>query len=222
MSKGLIDSGEGMTERQVYDLLFYPGFSTAEKVTDVSGRGVGMDVVKRNVMNLGGQIDIASTLGEGSVFSVRVPLTLAVTDGMLVRVGAQRFIVPTLSISLSFRPTLEALSTVAGRGEMVRFRERMLPIVRVHELFSIPDAAQRPEDGLLIIVEDSRGQYALLVDELQSQHQVVTKPLGAAIGRVPGVAGAAILGDGRVGLILDTGAISALALGSREPEHAAA
>ncbi len=211
MKQGLIDNADTLSDRQVFDLLFLPGFSTADRITDVSGRGVGMDVVRRNVENLGGQIDVQSTLGQGSVFSLRMPLTLAVTDGMLVRVGDHRYIIPIVSISMSFQPASAALTTVVGVGEMVRFRDRVLPVYRLHRLFEIEGAVEDPSEGLLVIVEDGHREYALLVDALLGQHQVVTKPLGTALGRVPGVAGTAILGDGLVGLILDVVGIGAMA-----------
>jgi two-component system chemotaxis sensor kinase CheA len=210
LSKGVIPTAEGLTERQAFDLIFAPGFSTAETVTDVSGRGVGMDVVKRNITGIGGHIEIASAAGQGSTFSMHIPLTLAITDGMLVHVGEQRYIIPTRSISLTFRPEASALTLVADQGELVRFRDHMLPLVRLHRLFEIPGAVEKAEEGLLVVVEDSVQNYALLVDGLLGQQQVVTKPLGAGIGQALGLAGAAILGDGRVGLILDSAGIAAL------------
>jgi two-component system chemotaxis sensor kinase CheA len=200
-----------MSDGQVYDLVFAPGFSTAETLTDVSGRGVGMDVVRRNVESLRGRCDIASTQGHGSTFSIRLPLTLAITDGLLVRVGKERFIVPTIGIQVTIRPEQRAISTVAGRGEMVLLRDHLMPVVRLHRLFDIPDAVEHPWDGLLMIVGEGDRRVGLMVDELLGQNQVVVKSLGEGIGKQPGVAGGAILGDGRVGLILDIAEISALA-----------
>lgn len=211
IEKGLIESDKGMTDSDVFSLIFAPGFSTAEKITDISGRGVGMDVVRRNLESIRGRIDITSAPGKGTTFAIRLPLTLAVTDGMLVRVGQERFIVPLTHIHMSFRPEPSMLSTVVGHGEVVLLRGELMPIVRLHHLFDVPDAVQSPLEGLLMIVGDGNRRTALLVDELLGQQQVVAKTLGAALGKVPGVSGGAILGDGRVGLILDVNETVALA-----------
>ncbi|MBI3658738.1 MAG: chemotaxis protein CheA [Acidobacteria bacterium] len=207
LEKGLLDSDKGLSDGEVFNLIYAPGFSTADEVTDISGRGVGMDVVKRNVQALRGQIDIASESGKGSRFSLRLPLTLAITDGMLVKVGVERYIVPTVNISLSFRPTAGALSTIAGRGEMVMLRDDLMPMFRLHRLFHVDGAVEDPTQGLLVVVGDGDGRCALLVDELLGQQQVVAKSLGDGIGKVLGITGGAILGDGRVGLILDAAEI---------------
>jgi two-component system chemotaxis sensor kinase CheA len=220
VARGLIESDKGMTDSQVFGLVFEPGFSTAEQITEVSGRGVGLDVVRRNVEAIRGRIEISSEPGRGSVFSMRLPLTLAVTDGMLVRVGSERYIIPTLHIEMSFRPRADQISTVEGRGEMALVREELLPIYRLGRLFGIPGSADRATDGLLVIVDSADRRYALLVDELLGQHQVVAKPLGDGIGRIPGVTGGAILGDGRVGLILDPQGVCALARDSARPSCA--
>ncbi len=211
LEKGLIESDRNMSDSDVFSLIFAPGFSTAEKVTDISGRGVGMDVVRRNLESIRGRIDITSAPGKGTTFAIRLPLTLAVTDGMLVRVGQERFIVPLTHIHMSFRPEPSMLSTVVGHGEVVLLRGELLPIVRLHRLFDVPDALESPLEGLLMIVGDGKRRTALLVDELLGQQQVVAKTLGAALGKVPGVSGGAILGDGRVGLILDVNETVALA-----------
>ena len=211
ISKGLIRSAKGMTDREIYNLIFAPGFSTAEEVTDVSGRGVGMDVVKRNVELLGGRIDVSSQQGEGTTFTLKLPLTMAITDGMLVRVGEERYIIPTASIYMSFRPRREDLSTYAERGEMVVFRGELMPVFRLYKLFGIEGAVEDPTEGLLVIMEDGDQRYALLVDELLSQHQVVVKSLGEGLGNIEGISGGAILGDGQVGLILDPAGISSIA-----------
>ena len=211
IEKGLIESDKGMSDNDVFSLIFAPGFSTAEKITDISGRGVGMDVVRRNLESIRGRIDITSTPGKGTTFAIRLPLTLAVTDGMLVRVGQERFIIPLTHIHMSFRPEPSMLSTVVGHGEVVLLRGELMPIVRLHHLFDVQDAVQSPLKGLLMIVGDGNRRTALLVDELLGQQQVVAKTLGAALGKVPGVSGGAILGDGRVGLILDVNETVALA-----------
>jgi two-component system chemotaxis sensor kinase CheA len=201
--RGLIDSGDTLSISEIQNLIFHPGFSTADAVTEVSGRGVGMDVVRRNVEAMRGRIDIDSTLGKGTKFTIKLPLTLAITDGMLVRVGDERYLVPTIHIRLSFRPERSQLTTVAGKGELVIMRGEPIPIVRLHRLFGVPTAVEDAANGLLMIVGDSRSSAAILVDDLLGQQQVVAKSLGDALGRIPGLAGGAILGDGRVGLILD-------------------
>jgi two-component system chemotaxis sensor kinase CheA len=211
LEKGLIESDRGMSDAEVYALIFAPGFSTAEQLTDVSGRGVGMDVVKRNIEKVRGRIEIASTLGQGTTFTVRLPLTLAVTDGMLVRVGSERYVVPTTNIHMSFRPEPGMLHTVGGRGEVVTLRGDVMPVVRLHALFNVGDAECDPARAILMLVGDGQRKTALLVDELLGQHQVVVKALGDGVGQVAGVAGGAILGDGRVGLIVDVAEIVALA-----------
>jgi two-component system chemotaxis sensor kinase CheA len=203
IERGLIDSGKDLSDSEAFQLIFRPGFSTAEKVTDVSGRGVGMDVVKKSIDSLRGRIDVESTPGKGTVMSLRLPLTMAITDAMLVRVGEDRYLLPTISIEQSFRPTPEMLSTVTGKGEVVLLRGELLPVFRLHKLFRVSGAREKIEDGLLIVIEGEGKRCALMVDVLLGQQQVVIKSLGAMLGSVPGVSGGAILGDGRVGLILD-------------------
>lgn len=211
VEKGLVPPGKGLTDAEIYNLIFSPGFSTADTVTDVSGRGVGMDVVKKNIEALRGRIDISSEPGKGSSFIIRLPLTMAVTDGMLVRVGEERFIIPTINIRLSFRPAPESLSTVVGQAEMVMLRGELMPIFRLNKLFDIQGAIDDPTKGLLVIVDDGERHCALLVDEILGQQHVVAKSLGEGVGKVQGLSGGAILGDGCVGLILDTTEIVALA-----------
>jgi len=211
IERGLISSGDGMADADVFDLIFAPGFSTAEQVTDVSGRGVGMDVVRRNIEALRGRVEIQSRAGQGTTFLVRLPLTLAITDGMLVRVGSERYIVPTINIHLSFRPSRAALSTVAGKGEMVMLRDDVMPLVRLHRIFGVHGAIEDPTMALLMVVGDGAQRTALLVDELLGQQQVVAKSLGNGLGRIPAISGGAILGDGRVGLILDVNELLSLA-----------
>ena len=217
IAKGLTQSGQSTSDSEIIDLIFQPGFSTADKVTDISGRGVGLDVVGKAVETLRGRIDVSSELGKGCTFSVRLPLTMAITDGMLVKVGNQRYILPTVSIDMSFRPNPEALSTVAGRGEVVIFNGKVLPIFRLHRLFNIKDAVEDPTRALLIIIGEGNQRCALLVDELVGQQQVVAKSLGDGISKVQGISGGAILGDGRVGLILDSQGIALLARQASDP-----
>jgi len=211
VAKGLIQSSQNMSDSEIVNFIFQPGFSTADKVTDLSGRGVGLDVVRKAVETLRGRVDVSSEVGKGCTFSVRLPLTMAITDGMLVKVGNQRYILPTVNIDMSFRPDPEALSTVVGRAETVIFKGKLMPIFRLHRLFDIKEAVEDPTSGLLIIIGDGNQRCALLVDELVGQQQVVAKSLGDGIGDVVGISGGAILGDGRVGLILDPQGIAALA-----------
>jgi two-component system chemotaxis sensor kinase CheA len=211
IEKGLVSPGQSLTDSEINGLIFAPGFSTAEAVTDISGRGVGMDVVRRNIESIRGRIDIHSVLGQGTTFQIRLPLTLAVTDGMLVRVGDERYIVPLTSISLSFRPEASMLSTIPPGGEVVMLRGEVLPVVRLHQMFGIPDAVTNPSEAILMIVGDGEHRVALLVDQLLGQQQVVAKALGEGVGEVPGISGGAILSDGRVGLIIDIARMTLLA-----------
>ena len=220
IAKGLINSGTGVSDSELVHLIFQPGFSTADKVTDLSGRGVGLDVVRKAVEILRGRVDVSSEPGRGCTFSVRLPLTMAITDGMLTKVGDQRYILPMVNINMSFRPEAAALSTVVGRGEIVIFQGKMMPIIRLHRLFDIRGAVEDPAQGLLIIIGDGDQCCALLVDELVEQQQVVAKSLGAGIGKIRGISGGAILGDGRVGLILDPQGIVALARQASNPVSA--
>jgi two-component system chemotaxis sensor kinase CheA len=213
-AKGLVDADKTLSDQEIYNLIFLPGFSTADKITEFSGRGVGMDVVRRNVDALRGRVEIDSELGKGSTFTVRLPLTLAITDGMLVKVGPERYIVPTVNIFLSFRPEPGSLSTVGGKGLLVRLRDELMPVFCLYRLFGVKGAIEDPLRGLLVVVGDGTRRCAILVDELYGQQQVVAKSLGSGIGKIHGVSGGAILGDGRVGLILDPGEIASLARGS--------
>jgi two-component system chemotaxis sensor kinase CheA len=211
IEKGLVSPNQSLTDSEINALIFAPGFSTAETVTDISGRGVGMDVVRRNIESIRGRIDIQSVLGQGTTFQIRLPLTLAVTDGMLVRVGDERYIVPLTSISLSFRPEPDMLSTIPPNGEVVMLRGEVLPVVRLHQMFGIKDAVQNPSEAILMIVGDGDHRVALLVDQLLGQQQVVAKALGDGVGEIPGISGGAILSDGRVGLIIDVARMTSLA-----------
>ncbi|MCE5229429.1 chemotaxis protein CheA [bacterium] len=209
--RGLIAEGETPSDREIYNLIFQPGFSTAKKITDVSGRGVGMDVVKRNIDSLRGQVEIRTEIGKGSVFSIRLPLTLAIIDGMVVRVGCERYIIPTLSVLISIRPEPAMLSTALGKGQMLSHQGRQIPMFRLDEVFRVKGAEQDPTKALAVVVEDDGKQVVLLVDELLGQQQIVIKSLGESVGHVPGVSGGAIMPDGKVGLILDVGGVIRLA-----------
>lgn len=172
-------------------------------MTDISGRGVGMDVVRQNVAKLRGTIDVQSTPGQGSKFIIALPLTLAIIEGLIVRVGDDRYILPTLSIRESFRPTAEMICTVHERGEMVLVRGKLIPLLRLSEHFEIEASAKSPTEGIVVVVQSGHEQRCLLVDELVGKQEVVIKSLGEFFKRNPALAGATILGDGRVGLILD-------------------
>jgi len=221
IEKGIITSADGMSDTEVFDLIFAPGFSTAEQVTEVSGRGVGMDVVRRNLMAMRGRTVITSKAGQGSTFTIELPLTLAITDGMIVRVGAERFIVPTAQIRRCFRPEPSEVFTAQGKGEMVQTAGEVLPVVRLHRALVVHGAQEGVVDGILMVVGDGNNRTAFLVDELLGQQQVVAKPLGDAIGRVRGLTGGAILGDGRVGLILDVDELVHASRGSASAVQAA-
>lgn len=203
IERGIVRPDQQLDEAEIFALIFHAGLSTAEKVTDVSGRGVGMDVVKRNIEQLRGRIEIRSVEGHGTTFTIRLPLTLAVMDGLVVRVGTERYIVPILSVEQSERLSHDRVTTVHGRGELATVRGRLLPIIRLHRLFDVESTHTNLADGIVVIVQDEVRRCALLVDELVGRQQVVIKSLGDAVGHPRGVAGCAILGDGRVNLILD-------------------
>ncbi len=207
VEKGVIAAGAVLSREETLALVFAPGFSTAEKVTAVSGRGVGMDVVKRNIEKLRGKIEIVSEVGHGSTFKIKLPLTMAIIDGLVVRVGEDRFILPSTSVQRALRPTKENISTIHGQGEVLDLRGRLIPIHRLHQRFGIPADALNIWDGIVVIVEHSGKVSALLVDEMVSKQEVVIKNLGAFMQGVPGVAGGAILGDGGIALILDPGSL---------------
>jgi two-component system chemotaxis sensor kinase CheA len=206
--KGLIQPGQVLTDAEAYALIFAPGFSTAAVVTDVSGRGVGMDVVRKNVEKLRGKIEIESELGQGTIFTIRLPLTLAIIDGMVVRVGRERFIIPTISIRQALKLQTEQVSTVQQRGRMCDFRGRLVPLVPLARLYQFA-GTEKSDECMTVIAEYDNKQIGLVVDELIGQQQVVIKSLDTRFHAVRGVSGAAILGDGRVGLILDVGGVAA-------------
>ena len=204
IEKGLIDEAINLTEKQCFELIFMAGFSTAEQLSDVSGRGVGMDVVRRNIQSLGGSIEIRSDLGKGSTIAIHLPLTLAILDGQSIAVGDETYIVPLVSIIESVNLTSDMINRVIGRGETFKLRDEYLPIVRMHEIFGIDSAkATSLTEGLVVVVEGQGTRCGLFVDDLLGQQQVVIKSLEANYRRVEGVSGATILGDGSVALILD-------------------
>jgi two-component system chemotaxis sensor kinase CheA len=204
IEKGLIEEDTILTDKQTFELIFHAGFSTAEKLTDVSGRGVGMDVVRKNIQALGGNIEIDSELGKGSTIAIHLPLTLAILDGQSIAVGDETYIVPLVSIIETVNIDNNKINRVAGKGETFRLRDEYLPVVRMHEIFSVESAkATRLTDGLIVVVEGQGMRCGLLIDDLLGQQQVVIKSLEANYRRVEGISGATILGDGSVALILD-------------------
>ncbi len=211
IEKGLVREGQNLSEKEIFNMILLPGFSTAKKVTDVSGRGVGMDVVKRNITDLRGNIEISSEPGKGTTFSLRLPLTLAIIDGMLVRIGNERFIIPTLNIVKSIRPKHEDISTVINRGEMIQIRDNLIPLFRLANLFQVEGAKQDVIDGIVIVVEDSGKMAGIMVDELLGQQSTVIKSLGDSMKGLLGISGGSILSDGQVGIILDVPGLVKLA-----------
>jgi two-component system chemotaxis sensor kinase CheA len=203
MRNGLIEAGTHLSDNEVFNLIFEPGFSTAEQVTDISGRGVGMDVVRKHVQKLRGRIEIQSKPGDGTTFLLRLPLTLAIIEGLVVKVGREQYIVPIFAVKELFRPAPESLSTIHGKDEMVLVRGRLLPVIRLYKQFGVTPKAENPCDGLLLVAESQEKTFCLLVDELVGKQEVVIKSLGERLKNIEGIAGGAILGDGRVGLILD-------------------
>jgi two-component system chemotaxis sensor kinase CheA len=207
VERGLIEADVVLDDRDALELIFAAGFSTAEQVTGLSGRGVGMDVVRRNIEGIRGKIEIDSTVGLGTTFTIFMPLTLAIIEGLLVAVGDQRFVVPTLSVRESLRPLPGDVTTVHGRGELVNVRGRLVPLLRLGRHFGVPTRAADPAEGIVVVVETGQECRGLLVDDLLGKQEVVIKNLGETFTGRRGFAGAAILGDGRVGLILDTNAL---------------
>jgi two-component system chemotaxis sensor kinase CheA len=201
--RGIVSPTEALSDEQIYDLIFMAGFSTADQATDISGRGVGMDVVRRNIKELGGTIEVRSTPGKGSRFVITLPLTLAIVDGQSVAVGTETYIVPLITIieSLQLKPGM--VNRVAGQGEVFWFRDGYVPIVRLHEVFGLRPRATQLHEGLIMVVEGEGKRVGLFVDDLLGQQQVVIKSLETNFRRVDGISGATILGDGAVALILD-------------------
>ena len=211
VERGLIADGANMSDEDVYQLIFRAGFSTADTITDVSGRGVGMDVVKRNIEGLGGSVGIESTLGKGSKLTLKLPLTLAIIDGMTVRVGEENYIIPLITVTESIRPKSSELQRVVGKGEVVHLRGEWVPVVRLYEVFNTKPDFTDPSKALLVIVEAEGRRVAVLVDELTGQQQVVIKSLEENYRKIDAISGATILGDGQVALILDVSGLAKLA-----------
>ena len=205
--QNVIDENTVLSDNDIFHLIFHPGLSTAAKITDISGRGVGMDVVKRQIQKLRGRIDITSTPGEGATFHLKLPLTLAIIDGLVVGVGQERFIVPLFSVREMLRPTAEMIFTMQNRREMAMVRGTLLPVVRLSQRLGIAARSDKPEECLFIVAEARGSTFCVMVDELVGKQEVVIKGLGEMLKNTPGIAGGAILGNGQVGLILDLDAI---------------
>ncbi len=209
IEKGIVPAGTELSDQEAFALIFAPGFSTAAQVSDISGRGVGMDVVRRNIDQLRGRVEISSVLGRGTTFTIRLPLTLAIIDGMVIKVAGERFIIPTIAIEQSLRPKPEQITTVQHRGEMINVRGRLIPMIQLAQLFGL-GARVDPCEAMVLIAHSEGHMVGLVVEELIGQQQVVIKTLGERFEQIKGVSGAAILGDGRVGLILETGGLGSL------------
>ncbi len=210
IERGIIGASDPVDEKAIFDLIFHPGFSTKDKVTEVSGRGVGMDVVKKCVERLRGKIEVVSQFGKGSSFHMKLPLTMAIIDGMIIQIGTERFIVPTIALKESLRPAKEAYFTVQGRGELVKVRDSLMPLVRLHDFFNEEPKCRDPWEGLLLVVSEGLNSYCLLADEIVGRQEVVIKSLGGMFRQLPGISGGAILGDGKVALIIDVKGIISL------------
>ena len=203
IEKGVIDPDSNLSHEEVVDLIFHPGFSTADVVSDVSGRGVGMDVVRRNIRGLGGTVEVKTKRGEGSVFTIRLPLTLAILDGQLASVGSQTYVFPLVSIVESIQVDKSLVKGIAGQAELYKLRDQYIPVIRLHNRFGVEDAKNDLAEGLLVVVEEGGRRAGIFVDDLLGQQQVVIKSLESNFMKIGGIAGATILGDGTVALILD-------------------
>jgi two-component system chemotaxis sensor kinase CheA len=202
---------DNISNADLWPIIFAPGFSTASVITDVSGRGVGMDVAKKNIESISGRIDISSVQGQGSTMTIRLPLTLAILDGLSIAVGDQIYIVPLGFISESLQPKAGEIKEISGQGEVVHVRGEYMPLIALYKLFNVPPRFTNPEEGILVLMEADGKKVALFVDELVGQHQVVIKSLETNYRKVPGVSGATIMGDGRVAMIIDVGSLVKLA-----------
>ncbi|MBN2467046.1 MAG: chemotaxis protein CheA [Deltaproteobacteria bacterium] len=205
--RGIVHEGDVVSDQDVFNLIFEPGFSTAKNITDVSGRGVGMDVVKRNIESLRGHIEIQSEPGRGSTFKIRVPLTLAIIDGMVVRVGSEKYVIPTISIVRSIEAKSVDLASVLGKGRLFSLEGALIPVFKLGDLFQAEDADHDGDKAVFVVVESNAARAALLVDELLGQQQIVIKSLGETLKGIDGISGGAIMADGSVSLILDVGGV---------------
>jgi two-component system chemotaxis sensor kinase CheA len=210
IEKGLVPAGEQLSADKIHELIFMPGFSTADVVSDVSGRGVGMDVVRKNINSLGGSVEVVSERGVGSTFTIRLPLTLAIMDGQTIQVGDQKYIIPLISIIESVEIKPGTVKNVTGKGEVYTLRDEYVPLIRLRDVFNLDVGSDKLDEGLLVVVECEDRKVGLFVDELLAQQQVVIKSLETNYRKVTGIAGATILGDGTVALILDIAGLQAM------------
>lgn len=211
IANGIVAEGDQLSKEEIYKLIFAPGFSTAAAITDISGRGVGMDVVKKNIEKLRGKVEIQSELGKGSTFRILLPLTMAIVDGLVVKVGEDRFILPTTSVKVALRPDEAVLAKIQGNQEILNIRGQVIPLFRLHQHFAIPGAISDPKNATVVVVETGGKPCGLLVDDMVSKQEVVIKSLGGMMQGIPGVSGGAILGDGTIALILDPASLISVA-----------
>ncbi|HHO75016.1 MAG TPA: chemotaxis protein CheA [Deltaproteobacteria bacterium] len=211
IDRGLAEAGRSYADKEIFEMLFAPGLSTAEKVSEISGRGVGMDVVKKNIEDLHGSVEIISEEGKGSTFRVKLPLTLAIIDGMMVRVGSEVMTIPLSVIDKSVRPSHAEVKTVEGKGELVDIRGDYIPLVRIYDLFHIPSEKTDPTDALVVVLQSTDRRFGVLVDDVLGQTQAVIKSIDKNFRKIEGTSGATILGNGRVSLILDVHGIERMA-----------
>ncbi len=203
IAHGIVGKHESLLQEEIFQLILAPGFSTAEEVSDISGRGVGMDVVRQNIEKLRGKIEIESELGKGSIFRILLPLTMAIVDGLIVKVGNDRFVLPVASVKVALRPGAGSLTLAEGNRETLHIREESYPLFRLHRHFKIPNAQTNPEKAAVVIVESNSRQHGFLVDELVGKQEDVIKSLGSLMNKIPGVSGGSILGDGTIALVID-------------------
>ncbi len=217
--KNIVSADQDLSDEEIDRLIFAAGFSTAEVVSDVSGRGVGMDVVRRNIELLGGVVNVKNMPGEGAKFTISLPLTLAILDGMIVRIGSEHYIIPISSIIETLRPSSTQIRRVAEDNDMINVRGEYLSLYYLYELFHIEDAERNPLNALVVIVENGLNRYGVMVDELIGQQQVVIKSLEQNAESTVGISGATILGDGKVSLIIDVTAIENIELENNKKAH---
>ena len=211
LEKGVITEDQILSKQDLWQLIFAPGFSTAAVVTDVSGRGVGMDVVRRNIESMRGRVLIDSEIGQGTTLTIELPLTLAIMDGIETALGRERFIIPTLSIVEFLKPSSKMVTSSLDRGEILEFRGKFLPIFRLSRLFQVEPKFSDPTEAIVVVVEGAGEQVGIMVDDVVGKHSAVIKGLGSIFHDTKGLAGCAIMPDGYVGLILDVQSLVAFA-----------
>lgn len=214
--KGLYKGAGELSEKEIYNFIFLPGFTTAKQVTEISGRGVGLDVVRKNIENLRGNVELFSEKGKGTLFRIKLPLTLAIIEGMQVSIGPETITVPLFSIIEAVRPESTVVKTIEGKGELIEFRGEYLPLIRLYEIFNFKTGVTDPANGLILVLDGHNRKIAMMVDDVLGQQQVVIKSLEKNYRQVPGISGATVLGDGKISLILDVYSLEKLAFGQLE------